>query len=139
MAAGSDAESTMTVDDAVGLTVGEVMLARPKTLPGDSPVAAARAAFARATVRTVLLADGVRFVGAIERSGLPDDAPDDAPARDFVEAEPLTATPETRMSDAMAMLEGRREPRLIVLDEDGVTLRGLVCANGSGTGFCIRP
>ena len=35
--------------------------------------------------------------------------------------------------------EGRSEPRLIVLDEDGVTLRGLVCANGSGTGFCIRP
>jgi CBS domain-containing protein len=129
----------MTVDDAVGLTVGEVMLARPKTLPGDSPVATVRAAFARPTVRTVLLADGARFVGAIERSGLPDDASDDAPARDFVDAEPLTTTPGTRMSDALALLEGRSEPRLIVLDEDGVTLRGLVCANGSGTGFCIRP
>ena len=93
-----------------------------------------RAAFARPTVRTVLLAGGVRFVGAIERSGLPDDAADDAPARDFVEAAPLTATPGTRMSDALALLEGRSEPRLIVLE-----LRGLVCANGSGTGFCIRP
>jgi hypothetical protein len=24
------------------------------------------------------------------------------------------------------------------LDEDGVTLRGLLCANGGSTGFCVR-
>ncbi len=139
MAASSGEDRTMTLTDAVELTVGEVMLARPKTLPADSPVATVRAAFERPTVRTVLLADGARFVGAIERTGLPSDAPDDAPARDYVEDAPLTATPGMAMSEAMALLEGRSEPRLIVLDEDGVTLRGLVCANGSGTGFCIRP
>jgi len=27
----------------------------------------------------------------------------------------------------------------VVLDEDGVTLRGLLCANTTGTGFCQRP
>jgi CBS domain-containing protein len=43
------------------------------------------------------------------------------------------------MTEAMTLLEGRSEPRLIVVDEDGVTLRGLLCANGSVTGFCIRP
>jgi CBS domain-containing protein len=139
VAASSDAGRTMTVEDAIGLTVGDVMLARPKTLPADSPVATVRVAFERPTVRTVLLADGARFIGAIERTGLPDTAPDEAPARDYVEAEPLTATPGTPMTDVIAMLEGRSEPRLIVLDEDGVTLRGLVCANGRGTGFCIRP
>lgn len=129
----------MTVEDAAGLTVGEVMLGRPKTLSADSDVSTVRGAFERPTVRTVLLADGARFVGAIERTSIPDDAPGDARAREYVDPEPLTVTPETPMSDAMAMLEGRDEPRLIVLDEDGVTLRGLVCANGSGTGFCIRP
>ena len=129
----------MTVKDAAGLTVGEVMLARPKTLAATSSVAAVRVAFERPTVRTVLLADGERFVGAIERTGLPADAPDEALARDYVEADPLTATPGMPMSEAVGMLAGRDEPRLIVLDEDGVTLRGLVCANGSGTGFCIRP
>ncbi len=128
----------MTVEDAAGLTVGDVMLARPKTLAGDSDVATVRVAFERPTVRTVLLADGARFVGAIERTGLPDDAPDEAPARTYVEADPLTVTPGMPMSEALGMLEGLDEPRLIVLDEDGVTLRGLVCANGRGTGFCIR-
>jgi CBS domain-containing protein len=139
MATSGDADRTMTAQDAAGRTVGEVMLARPKTLAGDAPVGAVRAAFERPTVRTVLLADGARFVGAIERSGLPDDAPDAAPARDYVEADPLTVTPEMAMSEVMPLLEGRDEPRLIVLDEDGVTLHGLVCGNGSGAGFCVRP
>ena len=49
------------------------------------------------------------------------------------------ATPGMPMSEAVRMLEGRDEPRLTVLDEDGITLRGLLCANGSGAGFCIRP
>ena len=129
----------MTVEDAARLTVGEVMLARPKTLPADSSVATVRSAFERPTVRTALLADGARFVGAIERTGLPADAPDEAPARDYVEADPLTVTPGMPMSEAVGMLGGRDEPRLIVLDEDGFTLRGLVCADGRGTGFCIRP
>jgi hypothetical protein len=42
------------------------------------------------------------------------------------------------MRDALALLEGRGEPRLVVLDEDGVTLRGLLCADTAGTGFCVR-
>jgi CBS domain-containing protein len=66
------------------------------------------------------------------------DAPDSAPAAGHVDPEPVTTTPGTAMSEAIELLERRHEPRLIVLDEDGVTLRGLLCANGSGTGFCIR-
>ena len=58
----------MTVEDAARLTVGEVMLARPKTLAADSSVATVRVAFGRPTVRTVLLADGERFIGATERT-----------------------------------------------------------------------
>jgi hypothetical protein len=42
------------------------------------------------------------------------------------------------MRDAVALLEGRDEPRLVVLDEDGVTLRGLLCGNPTATGFCVR-
>lgn len=115
------------------------MLARPKTLPGDARVADVRAAFARPSVRTVLLADDGRFVGAIERDAVPVDAADSAPARDYIDADPLTVTPAMPMTEAMTLLEGRSEPRLIVLDEDGATLRGLLCANGSATGFCVRP
>lgn len=139
MSADSGSSRTVPVADAVQKTVGEVMLQRPKTLTADALVGDVRLAFERPTVRTVLLADGERFIGAIERGGLPPDAPDRGPARAYVESDPLTVTPGMPMIDAIKLLESRGEPRLIVLDEDGSTLRGLLCANGSATGFCVRP
>ncbi len=129
---------TVSLEDAVGKTVGDVMIQRPKTLPSDALVGDVRRAFEEASVRTVLLAEDEQFAGAIEREGLPADAPEDAPARGYVDPKPSTVTPRMPISDAIELLEHRGEPRLIVLDEDGVTLRGLLCANGSATGFCIR-
>ena len=82
---------------------------------------------------------GQRFCGVVERDGLPAEAPDEARADGFVEADTLTVTPATPMREAVPLLEGRGEPRLVVLDEDGATLRGLLCANTTGTGFCLRP
>jgi CBS domain-containing protein len=129
---------TISLEEAARKTVGDVMIRKPKTLPGDALVRDVRFAFERPKTRTVLLADGERFVGAIERGGLPGDAPDDAPARDYVESEPLTAVGATPMSDAIGLLERRDEQRLVVLDEDGITLRGLLCGNRTATGFCIH-
>jgi CBS domain-containing protein len=132
------AERSITLDEAVALTVGEVMIRQPKTLPSDALVADVRRLFERPSVRTALLADGDRFAGVIERDGLPAGAPDDARARDYVEADPLTVAPGLPMPEAVKVLEGRAEPRLVVVDEDGATLRGLLCVNSSATGFCIR-
>jgi hypothetical protein len=42
------------------------------------------------------------------------------------------------MSDAVDRFDARGEPRLVVLDEDGVTLRGLLCGNVTATGFCLH-
>ena len=125
--------------DAVSMTVGEVMIRAPKTLPADALVGDVRRLFERPSVRSALLAEGDRFAGLIERDGLPGDAPDDAPARAYAQADVVTVTPATTMRDAVTLIDARDEPRLVVLDEDGVTLRGLLCANGSGTGFCVRP
>jgi CBS domain-containing protein len=130
---------TVSLADALALTVGEVMIQRPKTLPADALVADVRQLFARPSIRTVLLADGPRFAGVIERDGLPADASDEAPASDYVEADSLTVTPAMAISEAVKLLEGRAEPRLVVLDEDGATLRGLLCVNTNATGFCVRP
>jgi CBS domain-containing protein len=138
MASDERSSRTVSLHDAVTKTVGEVMIQRPKTMPADALVADVRRAFAQPSVRTVLLADNERFAGAIERGGLPAEARDDEPASGYVEPRSLTVTPGTPMSEAVELLERRREPRLIVLDEDGVTLRGLLCANGSATGFCVR-
>jgi CBS domain-containing protein len=115
-----------------------VMIANPKTLPSNALVGDVRDVFEKKNVRTVLLAEDGVFRGAIERDGLPASAADDEPALRFADAKPLATTPETPMRDALALLDGRGEPRLVVLDEDGVTLRGLLCADTAGTGFCVR-
>src|SRR5262249_47527434 len=64
---------------ALLLTVGEVMIANPKTLGADSGVGEVRRAFEHSNQRLVLLVDGARFRGAIDRDALDPQAPDSAP------------------------------------------------------------
>jgi CBS domain-containing protein len=132
-------DGTLSRQEAVDMLVGEVMIAKPKTLPPSALVRDVRDLFERKkTVRTVLLVEDDAFRGAIERDGLPGAARDDEPAVRYAEREPLTTTPDTPMRDVLPLLDGRKEPRLVVLDEDGTTLRGLLCADSSGAGFCRR-
>ncbi len=131
-------DGTLSRERASGMLVAEVMIANPKTLPAGALVGDVRRVFEKKNVRTVLLAEGAAFRGAIERDRLPSGAADDDPVLPFAEAEPLSTTPDTPMHEALALLDGRQEPRLVVLDEDGVTLRGLLCADSAGTGFCVR-
>jgi CBS domain-containing protein len=86
----------------------------------------------------VLLAEDGVFHGAIERDQLPPDAPDDEPAVRYADAEPVTATPAMPISEAIKLLDDQPEPRLIVLDEDGATLLGLLCFNRGSSEFCVR-
>jgi CBS domain-containing protein len=128
---------TLRRDEAVGLTVGDVMIPRPKTLAADARVGDVRRLLESRGVRTVLLAEDGAFRGAIERAALPGDAGDDEPAAAYADLEPLTVTPDMPMFEAIALLESSREPRLIVLDADGETLLGLVCAKPGATTFCV--
>ena len=131
-------EGRIASADVVEMTVGDVMMARPKTLPGDVLVADVRRAFELPSVRTVLLADDGMFRGAIERDDLPADALADERATRYADTQPVTATPAMPIPDAIKLLEGQSEPRLIVLDEDGATLRGLLCFNRGSDEFCVR-
>ncbi len=128
----------MASHEATEMTVGEVMIARPKTQPGDALVGDVRRAFEQPSVRTVLLADDGVFRGAIERDDVPADAADGEPAITYADPEPVTATPATPVPEAIKLLEDQPEPRLIVLDEDGATLRGLLCFNRGSDEFCVR-
>jgi len=128
----------MASEDAVVLTVGEVMISRPKTQPADTLVGDVRRAFEQPSVRTVLLADDGVFRGAIEREHVPADAADGEPAINYADTEPVTATPTTPIPEAIKLLEDQAEPRLIVLDEDGATLVGLLCFNRGSDEFCVR-
>jgi CBS domain-containing protein len=114
------------------------MIARPKTFRSDIKVGEVRQAFAQSSQRVVLLVDGSTFQGAIDRDALDPEAPDAAPAVAFARRDVATVTPATPLADAVELLDRNREPRLVVLDEDGHTLRGLLCFNQSSASFCVR-
>lgn len=120
------------------MTVGDVMIAKPKTLPAGALVRDVRRVFEQSSHRLVLLTDDGIFRGAIERERLPTDASEDEAAARYAEPRPVTVTQSTPMTEAIAALERQSEPRLIVLDEDGRRLRGLLCFNRTAQGFCVR-
>jgi CBS domain-containing protein len=132
------AHERLDLDAVRGGTVADAMLPRPKTLPADATVADVRRLFERPTMRTVLLVDGEAFRGAIERGDVPDTAPADAPALPFAGAFEAIG-PDEPIAAALERLAARREQRLVVLDADGSTLRGLLCLSGGGTAFCVGP
>jgi CBS domain-containing protein len=135
---GDQSRHRIPLERALPLTVGEVMIARPKTFRADVEVGEVRRAFAHSSQRVVLLVDGPTFAGAIDREALDPEAPDTAPAVAFARRDVATVTPATPLADAVELLDRNREPRLVVLDPDGHTLRGLLCFNQSSSSFCVR-
>jgi CBS domain-containing protein len=119
--------------------VTEVMLRRPKTLPSSATVGDVRAFFQNPHVMTALLVDDGDFRGAIDRGGLPADAPDGVSALEYAAADTPTISPDAGVEDALAALRGVASRRLVVLDADGARLLGLVCLNTTGTRFCSKP
>jgi CBS domain-containing protein len=126
----------IAVGDAADQAVGDVMIKRPKTLPVDATVEDVRTLFENGSVQTGLLVDDGRFRAAIERPNLPDSAPGDAKAIDFAFTPTAKVQPTTPMREAIALLDAESTRRLVVVDEDGETLRGLVALNSSRSGFC---
>ncbi|MFZ1997494.1 MAG: CBS domain-containing protein [Solirubrobacteraceae bacterium] len=138
MVTGDRSRQRIPLEQALPLTVGDVMIARPKTLPSDITVGEVRHAFAQSSQRVVLLVDGATFSGAIDRDAVDPHAPDSASAVVFASRDVASVTPATPLPEAVELLDRNREPRLVVLDEDGHTLRGLLCFNQSSASFCVR-
>ena len=131
-------DAKVTRDEAAALLVRDVMVRRPKTLPAGSTVAELRAHFENPRVRTALLADGMRFAGAIAPEELPAGADADAPALRHARTDLPTVGPDATMADAVALMDSRGDYRLIVLDADGETIAGLLCLDSAGAGFCTE-
>src|SRR5262245_48222688 len=112
------------------------MLSRPKTLGTDATVGDLRRLFENRSVRTALLVDGGAFFGAVERDDVPDTAGDGEPARAFSHSDDERVHPGQRVSDVIPQLDASREGRLVVVDDDGSTLRGLLCLSGIEGAFC---
>ena len=115
------------------LTVADVMLRRPKTLPSAATVGEVRAMLGNSSVQIVLLADGSRFRGAI--TAIPDDAPDEQDALRFADQSPESLRAGETAQTAFDVTAKNPHRRVVVLgDED--ELVGLVCLNEARTNFC---
>jgi CBS domain-containing protein len=124
----------VALDDT--LTVSDVMVRRPKTLPADVTVAQARTALEYEKVKILLLVDGERFEATI--SAIPAEATSDEPAVRYADEAPPVVGESTSVGDALEILERRPNGRLVVLDEER-SLLGLVCLTSDGQEFCGIP
>lgn len=126
----------VTRDDAVTGRARDVMLAHPKTLPGDATLADARAFFANPKVISAIVVDGSAFVGLLDRSDLPSLEPDNSPIRTFTRRAVPTTRPDHLVADVMAELDDGGLARMVVLENDDLTLAGLLCLDLQRAGFC---
>jgi CBS domain-containing protein len=118
-----------------GPTVADVMIGRPKTLPSDASVAAARAVLADDHVVLVLLTEDGVLRGTLLREDLPDTAPGPAPALPLSRLTGRTVAPAAPLADVHELLVRTGRRRLAVVDEEG-RLLGLVCLKRRRTGYC---
>jgi CBS domain-containing protein len=128
--------------EAPGLLVRDVMDAAPKTTPASLTVGALRAEFdGDAHHRMALLTEATVFLGAVERGDLPRDGAPDRPVADFARRPEHVIGPDRPAEEALARLDSEAISRLIVLDDDGRTLLGLVCMDATRSHFCVaaRP
>ncbi|MGH3140967.1 MAG: CBS domain-containing protein [Gaiellales bacterium] len=129
--------SHVTLDDAAVLTVGEVMISKPKTLPLTATVADARRMFESPSVRTALIVDDGRYAGELTREDV--DGQDDAAAlAGLASIATGTAAQDDTVAAALERMDAAGTDRLAVVDPDG-TLRGLVCLSRSHGQLCTDP
>ncbi|MBS1882350.1 MAG: CBS domain-containing protein [Actinobacteria bacterium] len=132
----SDCSNPKVDREAAETRVSEAMVSAPKAMSAHGTVADLRAMFTNPHVRTALLVDGPEFAGVVHRDALPDDAPDDQPAGELADRDVPTISPDAPLSEAVRVLDATGDNRLVVLDPDGRTLRGLLCLTGDRSGFC---
>jgi tRNA-Thr(GGU) m(6)t(6)A37 methyltransferase TsaA len=114
--------------------VCDVMNADPKTLPPDTTVGDVRRFFENHSVLLALLVHDDACTGAINRTDIPADARDDDAAALFAQI-PRTIQADASLAEAHRRLGQTADRRLVVVDHRN-RLRGLLCHNHAGNGFC---
>lgn len=128
--------SHVTLAEAAVLTVGEVMISRPKTLPLTATVAEARAMFENPSVRTALVVDDGRYAGELTRADV--EGKDDGTVLADLASTTATVSQTDTVAAAMERMDAAGTDRLAVVEPDG-TLRGLVCLSRSHGHLCTDP
>ena len=119
-------------------TVRDIMRGRPKTLAVTASMSDLRGLFVNPNVVMALIVeqDGA-LVGVVERSSVTaTELPDETPIEGLVQREVDAIDVRAPASEVWTHPDLARTGRLVVLEPDGKTLAGLVCARPAGGGFC---
>ncbi|HEV2787046.1 MAG TPA: CBS domain-containing protein [Solirubrobacteraceae bacterium] len=125
----------LRIDEAEGLTVGDITHIRFSALPADATVGDVRDWFAQSTSRRLaFLADGDRYVGSLTPTDVAGDADPGRAAAEVAQDGPTVSpqAPATEGRDLALLSDARRVP---VVDAEG-RLLGVVAVTGDMQSFC---
>lgn len=123
------------IDQADGLTVGDITHIRFSALPADATVGDVRAWFAKsASRRLAFIADGERYLGSLTPDDVAGDGGAERAAVEVARDGPVVApeAPAATGRDLALQSDARRVP---VVDGDG-RLLGVVAVTGDLQSFC---
>jgi CBS domain-containing protein len=121
--------------EQAGPRVTDVMMAAPHTNPVSDSIGDARAALSKSSVKLLVLVDGDRFAGTVERSDLPPDGEGSDSLAAIARVDGPRLDPADGVERALDIHRSTGAERIPVVDADGV-LCGLVCLNLGADHFC---
>lgn len=123
------------LDEAIALTVADVIHKRFSALPADATVAQVRDWFAASSHRKIaVLTDHRRYAGSLTREDLGGDLDPLRPAADLA-SRGATVTPEAPAQTAYKLATATEALRIPVVDHDGILI-GVVGVTDDLAGFC---
>jgi regulator of cell morphogenesis and NO signaling len=122
--------------DLAALPVSAAITTRRKELSATDTVADARRLFARDSVRVLPVLDGGAYVGVVTRDAL-DDVDPETPVVALTSESVPVALAGTPSAAAFTALDRSGSTRLVVVEDDGVTYRGLVCLRTDRERVCV--
>lgn len=130
--------TTRTRASLANLPIAAALNASGRTLGVGDTAAAARKAFENDSVRVIPVLEDGRYVGAVDRSLVGPAVPDDVPVGEIARHLLPTVPASLRAGDAFGLADGWSTLRLVVLDEDGATYRGIVCLRSDRERLCVH-
>ena len=123
--------------DLAALPISAAITTRGKELSSAATVGDARAVLENGSVQLVPVLSGATYLGAVSRDVLGADLDPSTPVAGLVAPLVPTALASSPGADAFAELDRAGATRLVVLADDGVTYRGLVCLTSDRERACV--
>lgn len=123
--------------ELTGLSIADVVTSRGKELVAGDSVAAARRLFENDSVQVIPVLDGERYLGAVDRAAVHSGISDRTPIGTLVQDILPTCRTRTPALDALDALDQSGANRLVVLDDNEGSYRGLVCLRSDRVRLCV--